>query len=254
MIGGVDATFIATDDDEFIPFDVFKTLNHRRVNTEFTPWKAVHAGVLKLTRRPDHAFGSQRFNCCVDAEIVADLCDTKHLDTRTYRQRKEHGHIAQVRCVRGAGGMFDSQAECGRNTDGNRIQVQHADRVGRKRRGNKPGLCRPASKRGTHTIPIQYAEILDARMLERYRDTDTRRACTHDDDVVSMRRHGHRVLTFAGLIKLRLPQEPHRCPIRLGGVGLRTATKAQAPPHIPNRSASTNLGCARCVPCPSRCR
>ena len=80
MISGIDTTFVATDNNEVIPFKALVIWYRGGVSTMFVTGEAIPAGILKLTGRPYDMFGFDGSSAGFQVEEAFVLGDFLYID------------------------------------------------------------------------------------------------------------------------------------------------------------------------------
>ena len=95
-------------------------------------------------------------------------------------------------CIGHVGPEALANGPIGRVQDGDRIEIEHADGIGRERGGQKPGLAGPSRERGSDPATLEDENVVDARILQSDGDADAGGATSDDDRVVDLAGHDAR--------------------------------------------------------------
>ena len=110
MVGGVDAAFVAADDDDVVAFEVVVAGDGRGVAAEVAAGESAEIRILELAGGPDDMPGAHRPVCRVDAEAVMGPCDREHVGVLADRDLEEVRDGPQIPGVLLTGGMLDLEA------------------------------------------------------------------------------------------------------------------------------------------------
>ena len=131
-------------------------------------------------------FGAEDLLGGLDVEEVVLLVDPLDVDAGANRQLEMLGDRLQEGGELFAVGVLDVEAVGGGEADRDRVQVEDADRVARKRRRDEAGLIRPGGERRPDDVALEDDEVLDARIHQRDPDPEPCRAGSDDDDIVGL--------------------------------------------------------------------
>ena len=173
VVGDVNAALVAADDDEVVAVQLGVARDRGGVPAQGAACKPVQSWVLEVACCPDDVAGPHGPIRRFDRELVTLSGDARHVGVFLDRQFKVRRRRLQEGRVLPSRRMLNLHRVCDRGTDGDGVQVEHADGVRRKRGRDEARLGRPRGKGRADRTTLEHEEVLDARIAQSDRDAYT---------------------------------------------------------------------------------